>query len=317
MAGAVSATGLTESGQAARRPSPEQVREQVDDLYQQAEVATQEYDGTMSRTHRLRRQLENLQGQLARRTQRAEASRDRLGSVAAARYRGGGQDPAVEFMLSSAPDQYLERASMLERADSDQTTVLRESAARQRQAQTLRDAAERELAALTASERQLAAEKRVVEGRLSAARRLLGQLTARQRAAIQYSGDDASCPPMTTGAPNRRAAEAVAFAYAQLGKPYVWGATGPGGFDCSGLTQAAWAAAGVALPRTTYTQIDVGARVPQDRLVPGDLVFYYAGVSHVAIYVGGGRIIHAPHPGAPVALAPVGEMPFAGATRPA
>ncbi|MEU9489518.1 C40 family peptidase, partial [Streptomyces decoyicus] len=114
-----------------------------------------------------------------------------------------------------------------------------------------------------------------------------------------------------------RAARAVAFAYAALGKPYVWGATGPSAFDCSGLTQAAWKAGGVALPRTTYTQISSGPRVDRSQLAPGDLVFFYSGISHVGLYVGDGKMIHAPHPGAPVRIAPIDQMPFAAATRPA
>ncbi|MYU14300.1 NlpC/P60 family protein, partial [Streptomyces sp. SID8361] len=114
-----------------------------------------------------------------------------------------------------------------------------------------------------------------------------------------------------------RAARAVSYAYAALGKPYVWGATGPHGYDCSGLTQAAWRAAGVSLPRTTYTQINAGRRVTRDQLAPGDLVFFYSGVSHVGLYIGGGRMIHAPRPGAPVRMASVADMPFAGAARPA
>ncbi|MGW4165136.1 C40 family peptidase, partial [Streptomyces sp. NPDC004788] len=119
--------------------------------------------------------------------------------------------------------------------------------------------------------------------------------------------------PLT--APTGRAAAAIAFAEAQLGKPYVWGATGPSAYDCSGLTQAAWRAAGVSLPRTTYTQINAGRRVSRSELAPGDLVFFYSGISHVGLYIGGGRMIHAPRPGAPVRIAPIDEMPFAGATR--
>ncbi len=118
-------------------------------------------------------------------------------------------------------------------------------------------------------------------------------------------------------APSKRAAAAVAFAYAQLGKPYRWGATGPDAFDCSGLTQAAWRAAGVALPRTSYSQVGAGTRIPADRLAPGDLVFYYSGLTHVGLYVGNGQIIHASRPRAPVRLAPVDSMPIAAATRPA
>nr|WP_245979491.1 NlpC/P60 family protein [Streptomyces diacarni] len=113
-----------------------------------------------------------------------------------------------------------------------------------------------------------------------------------------------------------RSARAVAFAHRALGKPYVWGGTGPSGYDCSGLTQAAWKAAGVALPRTTYSQIHAGTRVSRSRLAPGDLVFFYDNVSHVGLYIGGGRMIHAPRPGTSVRVAPIDQMPFAGAVRP-
>jgi cell wall-associated NlpC family hydrolase len=112
-----------------------------------------------------------------------------------------------------------------------------------------------------------------------------------------------------------RASAAVSYAYQKLGSPYVWGATGPNAFDCSGLVQAAYRAAGVSLPRTTYSQIAAGRRVSRSELLPGDLVFFYAGISHVGIYVGNGRMIHAPNPSAPVRLAPLDEMPYAGATR--
>ncbi|CAM5498122.1 hypothetical protein SPURM210S_06316 [Streptomyces purpurascens] len=116
-------------------------------------------------------------------------------------------------------------------------------------------------------------------------------------------------------APNARAAAAVSYAYQKLGSPYVWGATGPNAFDCSGLVQAAYRSAGVSLPRTTYSQIAAGRRVSRSELLPGDLVFYYAGISHVGIYVGNGQMIHAPNSAAPVRVAPLDEMPYAGATR--
>ncbi len=120
-----------------------------------------------------------------------------------------------------------------------------------------------------------------------------------------------------TPTPGERAARAVSFAHGALGKPYAWGATGPAAYDCSGLVQAAWKAGGIALPRTTYTQIASGARVDWPQLAPGDLVFFYSGISHVGLYIGGGEMIHAPHPGEPVQITPIDRMPFAGATRPA
>ncbi|MGW7204083.1 C40 family peptidase, partial [Streptomyces sp. NPDC054837] len=116
-------------------------------------------------------------------------------------------------------------------------------------------------------------------------------------------------------APNSRAAAAVSYASSKLGSPYVWGATGPDAFDCSGLMQAAYRSAGISLPRTTYAQIDTGRRVARSELLPGDLVFFYSAISHVGIYIGNGQMIHAPNPSAPVRVAPIDEMPFAGATR--
>ncbi|WP_333776270.1 C40 family peptidase [Streptomyces sp. IBSBF 3136] len=95
-----------------------------------------------------------------------------------------------------------------------------------------------------------------------------------------------------------KAAKALDFARAQIGKPYVWGATGPGSYDCSGLTSAAWKAAGVTLPRTTYDQVDAGTTVSLTDAQPGDLVFFYDDISHVGIYIGNGMMIHAPKPGA-------------------
>ncbi|MFE7621286.1 NlpC/P60 family protein [Streptomyces sp. NPDC057496] len=109
----------------------------------------------------------------------------------------------------------------------------------------------------------------------------------------------------------------LAFARAQIGKPYVWGATGPDSYDCSGLTQAAWKAAGVDLPRTTWDQVKVGTRVATADLRPGDLVFFYDDISHVGIYKGDGMMIHAPKPGANVREESIYYMPIYGSVRPA
>ncbi|MEU8673873.1 NlpC/P60 family protein [Streptomyces sp. NPDC048560] len=114
-----------------------------------------------------------------------------------------------------------------------------------------------------------------------------------------------------------KADKVLAFAAAQIGKPYVWGATGPSSYDCSGLTQAAWKAAGVDLPRTTWDQVEVGTRVATADLQPGDLVFFYDDISHVGIYKGDGMMIHAPKPGANVREESIYYMPIYGSVRPA
>lgn len=116
---------------------------------------------------------------------------------------------------------------------------------------------------------------------------------------------------------NHRGQVALAFARAQLGEPYVFGATGPDRWDCSGLTQAAWRAAGVSIPRTTYTQFKVGKRVARADLQLGDLVFFYgSNPSHVGLYAGDGLIINAPRPGKTVSYSKISSMPYAGAVRP-
>ncbi|WP_327369381.1 C40 family peptidase [Streptomyces sp. NBC_01217] len=114
-----------------------------------------------------------------------------------------------------------------------------------------------------------------------------------------------------------KAEKVLAFAAAQIGKPYVWGATGPSSYDCSGLTQAAWKAAGVDIPRTTWDQVKIGTRIATADLKPGDLVFFYDDISHVGIYKGDGMMIHAPKPGANVREESIYYMPIYGSVRPA
>ncbi|GGR38341.1 C40 family peptidase [Streptomyces roseolus] len=355
LASAATATLFEGSGHAdpaGPRRTPAQVRTEVDRLYQEAEVATERYNGAKERADAARVSYDRLRDEAARRTERLNTARQSLGAVAAAQYRSGGLDPALQLALTSDPDDYLERAALAQKAGDRQaaavTAVRREIAGL---AQLRAESADR-LTALRGHEAELRRQKAAVLDKLAAARRLLARLTAEERAryeaavaarttpaaagasgtaagsgatarADRSSGDrGTSAGPGTTPASasvsapaTGRASAALSFARAQLGKPYVWGATGPSAYDCSGLTQAAWRAAGVSLPRTTYTQINAGRRVSRSELAPGDLVFFYSGISHVGLYIGGGQMIHAPRPGAPVRIAPIDEMPFAGATR--
>lgn len=126
------------------------------------------------------------------------------------------------------------------------------------------------------------------------------------------TGGGTETPGDSTGT---RAQQVIAFAEAQIGKPYVWGATGPNSYDCSGLTQAAWRQAGVELPRVTFDQVNVGTKVARADLRPGDLVFFYSDVSHVGIYIGDGKMIHAPKPGDVVKVESIDYMPWHSANR--
>ncbi|NEC10899.1 glycoside hydrolase [Streptomyces sp. SID8014] len=128
------------------------------------------------------------------------------------------------------------------------------------------------------------------------------------------SGGGSTAPGSSYAA---KAEKVIAFARAQMGKPYVWGAAGPDSFDCSGLTQAAWKTAGISLPRTTWDQVGIGQKVSVDAAQPGDLVFFYDDISHVGIYIGGGEMIHAPKPGADVRVESIYYMPIHSVVRPA
>ncbi|NHI07685.1 NPL/P60 family secreted protein [Streptomyces sp. KO7888] len=306
--------------QAAPQPTAAQVRAKVDKLYQEAEVATEKYNGAKEKADAAEQRLEELRDEAARKEGRLNSAREALGSVAAAQYRSGGLDPALQLALSSDPDRYLDGAAFAERAGSRQRAEVGRVRKELRDIEQLRGAARVEVTSLKSRRAELKRHRETVTGKLEKARRLLSRLTTEERAGAGGRASRSTPGPReglsaSSQAPNSRAAAAVAYAYQKLGSPYVWGATGPNAFDCSGLTQAAYRAAGVSLPRTTYAQIDAGRRVGRSELLPGDLVFFYSGISHVGIYVGNGRMIHAPNPSAPVRVAPVDEMPFAGAAR--
>lgn len=328
LVGAATATALGGFAHADPQPTPAEVGARVDRLHHEAEKAVEKHNGVAEKADRAERDLDDLRDEAARKTARLNDARNALGSFATAQYRNG-TDPTVQLALSAEPEDYLRRAALLERVGSRQATAVAGVGRQLREVEQVRAEAGDRLTELKDARAELKRHKRAIEDKLAEARRLLGTLTAGQRAAVLgadghggtggAAGDraarDAARGPVQ--APNARAARAVSYARSAVGSPYVWGATGPGSFDCSGLTLAAWGAAGVSLPRTTYTQAAAGGTVPRSALAPGDLVFYYSGLSHVGIYAGGGQIIHAPRPGATVRYAPVDSMPFVTAVRPA
>ncbi|MFF8829056.1 NlpC/P60 family protein [Streptomyces sp. NPDC015131] len=292
-------------------------RARVDRLYEEAERATEGFNQADERAGALRRQVSRIQDSAARGQERINRMRGALGAVAGAQYRSGGMDPALALLLSADPDSYLDKAAALDRIGDRQATALAELRHAQRDLAQQRAEAGRMLAELERSRAAVARHKRTVESKLAEARALLNSLDAEEREALDRasrSGRD-DLPPGGAEAVSGRAAAAVAAARSALGKPYVWGANGPSGFDCSGLMQWSYAQAGVGLPRTSQAQRDAGRHVPLSEARPGDLVTYRDDASHVGMYVGNGQVIHAPYPGAPVRHDPVGMMPVSAVTR--
>lgn len=251
------------------------------------------------------------QAELAARTRPLEQAfavqQHRIGLIAATEYRSSGAGPALAVITATSPEEFADRLLVLDRLAAQQRAALdRLNAARARF-----DDSRRALDALAAQQEaqrhQLASRRKQIEHDIAQLERL------RERSGYRpATGIRGFTPVFAPG----RAGTAVRFAYAQLGKRYQYGAEGPDAYDCSGLTSAAWSRAGVALPHNARRQQRSVHRVSRSELRPGDLVFYYRSVRHVGMYVGGGKIIHAPQHGEPVRIDNVDYQPVHSFGRP-
>ncbi|TDT95627.1 cell wall-associated NlpC family hydrolase [Streptomyces sp. 846.5] len=309
---ALSATAA-QSAQAAPTQTTAQLKAQIDKLNTDADTAVQQYDKAQSDQQALQKQVSTLQDQVARQQASVTAKATALGSVASAQYRSGSIDPSVQLMLASDPSTYLNQASAQSQITASQSNMLAELKGEQSTLNNEKAQAESKLKALDATSKQLAASKAAVQQKLAAAQAKLDSLTSAQAAALKAANatsaakaaasvsSSSSSSSSASGSSSSKAGdsvEATAYAAAQtkLGDAYVYGATGPNTFDCSGLTQWAFAQAGVAIGRTTYDQINAGTAVSRANLQVGDLVFFNND-SHVAIYAGNNMVLHAPHTG--------------------
>ncbi|MGC4971661.1 NlpC/P60 family protein [Streptomyces sp. DT199] len=321
---AAGAVGLLPTqSQAAPKPTVDEVRKQVERLYEEATGPTEEYNAIREEHKKLQREADSAQDRLARKQQEINELREEIGPLAAAQYRTGGIDPSVQLFLSGDPDDYLEQAEMLDRTSNRQAEALKTMQAKQRELTQERMAAQKRLKALVETRTKAAEKKNEVQEKLTKARKLLNSLTAAQRARMKADQERdettagvSDSPATYNGPASGRAKAALNFAYAQLGKPYEWGSTGPNSFDCSGLTGASWRAAGVSLPRTVKQQYDAGRKVARSDMQPGDIIYWYNDTQHNGMYVGNGKAIHAPRTGKNVEIVPVDSMPFFAASRP-
>ncbi|MFD3548897.1 NlpC/P60 family protein [Streptomyces sp. NPDC058655] len=319
---AVAMTGVSASAAPGLpQEPPAGSRAQVDRLFEEAEQATERFNEAGEKADRLRSEVNRAQDAIARGQDRINTMRGVLGTFAGAQYRGGAIDPALGLMLSEDPDDYLARAAVLDRLTGRQAHQLDELREEQRRLGQERREASHKLGELEALRADVARHKRAVTAKLAAARRLLNAMPSEERAAFERAsrsgGRAAGLPePAAAGPSSGRAATAVMAARAAVGRPYIWGSTGPSGFDCSGLMVWSYRQAGVSLPRTSQAQRHAGRQVPLSQARPGDLVTYRSDASHVGMYVGNGQVVHAPYPGARVRYDPVGMMPVSSVTRP-
>jgi cell wall-associated NlpC family hydrolase len=316
---AAAAVALTsQAAQAAPKPTKSEVKAKVDKLYEEAEKATDKYNGAKEKQKKLEKEIGDLQDKVARGQEDLNELRSGLGSMASAQYRSGGIDPSVQLFLSADPDDFLDKASTLDQLSGQQVEGLKKIQEKQRSLAQERQEAADKLKDLADTRTELGKKKQQVQSKLSAAQKLLNTLTAAERQ--KMAADDARAS-RSAGArvdlgnevpASKRGAAALSAATTQLGKPYVSGGTGPNSYDCSGLTQWSYAQAGTGITRTTYTQQNDGPKIGMSQLKPGDLVFFN-NLAHVGLYAGNGQVLHAPHPGAVVryeSMSTVGSFMF-------
>ncbi|MFB6990612.1 NlpC/P60 family protein [Streptomyces sp. NPDC056304] len=304
-------------------PSKKGVQAQVDRLYEEATQATEKYNGAKETAGKLEKEVKDLQETAARKQSGLNGLRNQVGSIAAAQYRSGGLDASVQLLLSSDPDGFLDKASAMDRLSAQQVAALQQYESQQRSLQQQRREATEKLQDLQSVRKGLGDRKKEIQGKLAQAQKLLNTLTAEERARIAEKEERAnrSSERVQLGneaSASQRAAAAFSAAKSRVGLPYVWGASGPNSFDCSGLTSWAFNQAGVSIPRTSQAQADVGTRINSlSALKPGDLIIMRTDLSHVGFYAGNGQILHAPKPGAQVRYESIARsgMPFMWGVR--
>ncbi|MEU8690783.1 NlpC/P60 family protein [Streptomyces sp. NPDC048665] len=297
--------------------SKDQVKAKVDDLYSKAEQASEKFDGAKEKQQKLQKEISTIQDNVARGQQDLNKLRDSLGSLATSQYRSGGIDPSVQLFLSSNPNDFLDRASTLDQLSAQQVDALKKIQDKQRELAQERAEAGEKLKDLSATRAQLEQNKKDVQAKLADAQQLLNTLTAKEKQQLadqQQRADRSASSRVDLGnskAASGLAGAAFAAAQSQIGKPYVYGATGTASYDCSGLTSWAYAQAGVSIPRTSQEQATIGTRISSmSDLQVGDLVFFYGDIHHVGLYAGNGQVLHAPHTGAVVRYESISDMPF-------
>lgn len=296
-------------------------------LYQEAERATEAFNATEEQLKRRRAETGRLDAALVKARLSLHRSRGAAGRLARQQYQGSTDiSPYVRLLLARDPQHALDQGHLIGQLARERAGTVGRLASGERLADGLARKARAALdEQLTLTERRKK-ERDDVTRRLADVEELLASLTAEQLAALaeleRNSVARAQEKLMASGAlaedrkPSKEGEKAVRYAVRQIGKPYEWGAEGPRSYDCSGLTSEAWGHAGTPIPRTSEEQWARLPRIPLTRLRPGDLVIYFPEATHVAMYLGAGKVVQAPRTGEQVKITEIAAQPVLGAVRP-
>jgi len=303
-----------------------QVQARVRQLEEEATTAAEGAQEAKVKLASLNGQLQGIQAKAAVQSQSVDALSKSLNAIAVEQFKTGGLSQSLELLFSSDPSLYLSAAGSLEAITRKKSVELRKfQAAKQRLTATSLTVSDK-LALVKATQKKLAAQSARATAKLAEAELLLSKLKKEDRERLarlaqeEEDADQASslAAAKKAGAVSGRAGKALQFALKQIGDKYVFGADGMTYWDCSGLTMRAFQTAGVSLPHSSRAQFNYGKSVNRSNLAPGDLIFFGRPISHVGIYLGGGKMVHAPRSGSRVKVASasnLGRKPFVGARR--
>jgi peptidoglycan DL-endopeptidase CwlO len=297
--------------------SSARLEDQLDQLNREADQLVEQYNQSNEALKRIRRSLKGLQTQASGAEADVRKLQAVLGARASAAYVQGAGSAVAAVLGSDDPAAAIARVQVLELlAANDGDLMDQLGVAGKALGERQRDLVAAEKAQAAEVDR-LAAKKAEVERAADKTRALLARMRAADRLSVPSRPSAPVAPPPSGGGGGGggSAAAVVAYARAQVGKPYCYGGSGPGCFDCSGLTMMAWRQAGVSLPHSSASQYSVGRRVSAGELQPGDLVFYYSPISHVSVYIGNGQRISATHTGDYVRVQSLGSS-IVGYARP-
>jgi len=282
---------------------------QAKQLEFQINALSEQYDGLRIQLSRAQADAQIAQHAAARDATALAGGQQAVAQLAAENYMDAGLDPTLQALTTGNPEQFLTQASTiteLDQARGDKVSIL---ASEEDQDQRARQTADQQLATVRALEAQMNAKREAIDTKIDQVN------SAAMKQAMAIFTQTGQYPDISIPTANTVGAQALQAALSKRGDPYVWGAAGPGAFDCSGLVVWAFAQEGIALPHYTGDLWNAGVHIPRADLEPGDLVFFFADISHVGIYLGDGLMIDAPDFGEVVRVEPVYWAAYVGAVR--
>jgi cell wall-associated NlpC family hydrolase len=302
------ATSATASSWVAATPSASSLKQQIEAQSNALENIIEQYNGITEQLRANQQKERQLTASIAPTLQKLDAARATVGEIATQAYMAGPIDSLTALVSSTNTSDMLDQLTAMDQLASRQSQDINQFAALQADYNQQKQQLDALMAVQNAQQKSLADQRKTINAKLAALYKLRAQVYG---SATQSAGAPAKAPAYLPG----RGGAVVKFAYAQLGKPYVWAADGPGSYDCSGLTLAAYRTVGITLYHKASVQWTEVHHISRSQLQPGDLVFY-RNLGHVAIYIGSGKVIHAPAPGEVVQIASVDMMTPYGYGRP-